>query len=103
MAAAAAAAAAAESETPNPNPNPAPATKLTVTPPPSASPQRSPSRSTSSNRTSAAGDLRSAKQTLKEREKQLNRVNQRSSDMNDAAANFATVAQGLLELSAKKK
>jgi len=52
---------------------------------------------------STAAELRDMKQTLQEREKQLNRVSQRSRDMNDSAANFAMAAQGFLDLSQKKK
>jgi len=65
----------------------------------------SPSRSASSRRssTSAGSELRSAKQTLKDRERQLHKVSVRSADMSNNASNFATVAQGFLELSAKKK
>jgi len=65
--------------------------KLIVTPPPSRT------------KSTAGGELRSAKQTLIEREHQLNRVSQRSREMSDSAANFAVVAQGFLELSQQKK
>jgi len=100
VAAAAAAAVAAESaandqgfKTPT-SPSKKTAPTVTVTPP-----ESSPSRS----RSTAGGELRDAKKTLQERDKQLNRVSQRSREMNDSAVNFAVVAQGFLELSQKKK
>jgi len=61
------------------------------------------SSSFNSRRTSAGGELRSARQTLLERDEQLQRVSQRSREMNDSAVNFAAAAQGFLELSQKKK
>jgi len=105
VAAAAAAAVAAEQEQQT--------AKNTVTvstvPPPSA-PKSSPSKTSltvkeppSRSRSSAGSELRSAKQTLQERDRQLNRVSLRSREMNDSAANFAAVAQGFLDLSNSKK
>jgi len=97
FAAAAAAAAAAESSPGNA---------------PLASPQKSPNKNNTvfltpapptRSRSTAGSELRSAKKTLQDNEQQLARVSQRSSEMNDSASNFASAAQGFLELSQKKK
>jgi len=71
--------------------SPSKSTSMIVTPPPDRS------------RSTAGGELRSAKKTLQEREQQLNRVSLRSREMSDSAVNFASAAQGFLELSQKKK
>jgi len=74
-----------------------------ATQPTPISPNRSRRLSGSRTPTTAGGELRDAKQTLKDREKQLKEVNLRSAQMNNSAANFATAAQGLLDLQNKKK
>jgi len=104
VAAAAAAAAAAEqgqSQKP-PSRTPSPLMSSPTSMPPPSSPARSPSRSASTSR-SAAGELRDARRTLIERKEDLNRVSMRSRDMSNSASNFASAAQGFLELSQKKK
>jgi len=73
------------------------------TPVAATSPSRRPQRSASASGRSAISELQSAKQTLKEQNEQLRQVSMRSSRMNNSAANFATVAQGLLDASSKKK
>jgi len=103
----AAAAAAASQNTPTSSTSSSGQFKTPMAPAPnSPSRARSASSSTPSSsyrRTSAGGELRSAKQTLQDNERQARRVSQRSREMNDSAVNFASAAQGLLELSAKKK
>jgi len=75
--------------------------KMPTAPTPTTSPQRRSSLSRS--RTSAGSELRDAKRTLQENERQLRKVSLRSHEMSDNASNFAAAAQGFLELSHQKK
>jgi len=77
--------------------------KPTVTVTPANSPSRTVRSPSYGSRSSTSGDLYEARQILKDNQVKLQRTSMRSSQMSNSAANFASVAQGLLEVSSKKK
>jgi len=69
----------------------------------SSSPSRTVRSPSTGSRPSTASNLYDARQTLRDNQIKFQRTSMRSHEMSNSAANFASVAQGLLEMSSKKR